>query len=571
MKGPPAISQTPARIQPPRVKGLAQPLNGQQLRTSKVGLWAIGCIFISFVLFFTALRDGHDWGGDFAQYILHAQALLNGQAYSPPPGYIHNPYLPWATQTYPPLFPLCIAGILALSGLNFIAMKALVVVFFLIVLYTYWRLLLASMPAKIALGALAFLAFSPYMLKFSNKLLTDIPYIAFSLFVILAAERFFKEKSTPRDAIGLGLLLVLSGCLRFMSLSLILAVPAYALLFRRSHLLRALLISAICFFTLKAISGGMIGSYVDVVGLSPSRLLFWIQGKPQGYFFNLSRYLALYPSHTSTLNLLFNVPAAAVYLGLCILGATHLFRSRGIKYQDIYLAVYLATICVYSISKLRYLIPIIPLMSIYAFQGLRIGTVFIRKHLRLPVRLPSLCKRIYRYRFFYPALLYLPLFTIYWFHYTLQPTTPGANILNNPDVRDLFTHVQNSRNHISGAIFDRPRVLTLFTEIRATCAFNSKVQLSRAVTWDLPMLLDLVSKQQISHVIVSPANDATTQAMQPIIKKNPEYFQLEYNNPGYKIYRIHILNVDQTSPPTAGKTLLTHPGGKISVARSGRS
>ena len=48
-------------------------------------------------------------------------------------------------------------------------------------------------------------------------------------------------------------------------------------------------------------------------------------------------------------------------------------------------------------------------------------------------------------------------------HYTFQPTTPAANILVNPDVRDLFEVVE--KNDYSGVIFDRPRVLTLFTGV----------------------------------------------------------------------------------------------------------
>ncbi len=297
---------------------------GRRSGLSRSATVALCLILGAFFFYATAIRDGHDWGGDYAQYILHAKALTQGLDYAPPPGFILNPYLPWVPVAYPPFYPLCIAGVLALLGLNFIALKIQIVAFFSVALYAYWRLLRSSMPVKVALAALAFLAFSPYHLKYSNKLLSEIPYLAVSLFAILAAERFFRPKSSFRDAAGFTLLLVLACCARSAGLALIAAAPAYALLFRRTHLLRAALVSGIAFGILCAISWDMIGIYLNQTKSDPLRVLAWLEGKPRGYFQQMMRYFALHPRTGSTLGMLVNAPVTAAFLGLSALGAGHL-------------------------------------------------------------------------------------------------------------------------------------------------------------------------------------------------------------------------------------------------------
>ncbi|MDA0746850.1 MAG: hypothetical protein O2954_10040, partial [bacterium] len=210
-------------------------------RTSRYSLLVAACILAAAFFYATSVRDGHDWGGDFAQYILHAQALLQGQPYAPPPGFVPNHYLSWAPPAYPPLLPVGIAGLIALFGLNFIAIKLLVVTLFILGLAAYWRFARIDLPLPAAFGALILLAFSPYLLKFSNKILSDIPYLSVSLFSILAAQRFFRSSVTRKDALLLVICLVLSTCMRTVGLALLLSVPVYALFFRRTHLVRAFL------------------------------------------------------------------------------------------------------------------------------------------------------------------------------------------------------------------------------------------------------------------------------------------------------------------------------------------
>src|SRR6266851_6468514 len=51
------------------------------------------------------IRQGHDWGDDFAMYIAHARNLANGAPYAAT-GYIANPHNALGPAAYPPVFPV---------------------------------------------------------------------------------------------------------------------------------------------------------------------------------------------------------------------------------------------------------------------------------------------------------------------------------------------------------------------------------------------------------------------------------------------------------------------------------
>ena len=137
------------------------------------------CILgLALLLYGTAVRDGHNWGGDFSQYILHAQNLINGLSYTDL-GYVNKTYAQIGPRGYPPGYPLSIVPVLYLFGLNFIVLKLVVILFLVFGLYVYYHYARFFLSTTWALGCLAFLTFAPWMLKFSNNVLSDIPYMSF--------------------------------------------------------------------------------------------------------------------------------------------------------------------------------------------------------------------------------------------------------------------------------------------------------------------------------------------------------------------------------------------------------
>ena len=74
------------------------------------------CILFVAVFYLSTIREGHDWGDDFSQYILHAENLASGAPYAPT-RYLYNPDDPvTGPQQYPPGFPIALAPIVWTLG-----------------------------------------------------------------------------------------------------------------------------------------------------------------------------------------------------------------------------------------------------------------------------------------------------------------------------------------------------------------------------------------------------------------------------------------------------------------------
>ncbi|MBP6342890.1 MAG: hypothetical protein KA403_03040, partial [Candidatus Omnitrophica bacterium] len=76
---------------------------------------------VFFFIHIISLNDGHNWGDDFAQYILHALNLVEHKPYS------ENIALDLWTVV-PPGFPLLLSSIIYWSGINFKILKFLNIV-----------------------------------------------------------------------------------------------------------------------------------------------------------------------------------------------------------------------------------------------------------------------------------------------------------------------------------------------------------------------------------------------------------------------------------------------------------
>jgi len=80
-------------------------------------------IAIAIVFHIATIRSGHLWEGDFALYTAHAINIANGLPFADT-GYIFNPENPFlAPKSYPPVFPMFLAPVYKLFGLNLYAIK----------------------------------------------------------------------------------------------------------------------------------------------------------------------------------------------------------------------------------------------------------------------------------------------------------------------------------------------------------------------------------------------------------------------------------------------------------------
>jgi hypothetical protein len=166
-------------------------------------LFLIYCIYSLFIFF--SLSKGHDWGDDFAHYILQAKSLINGSEKS----FVHGTELTNSLSTVPhsPIttpwgFPLVLVPFIKIFALNLFGLKLvnfLVYSAFLWVLYIWCRFRLSKINS---LFVFAFFAFNPTLIQFHNQILSDLLFLFCSTTSLYLMELFL-ERSDKKVLFGI--------------------------------------------------------------------------------------------------------------------------------------------------------------------------------------------------------------------------------------------------------------------------------------------------------------------------------------------------------------------------------
>ncbi len=147
-----------------------------------LGLCSVLFIFVNTL----TIKDGHNWGDDFSQYIRHAENIVQGKPYAG--GIMLEKWV-----VVPPGFPLLLAPLVKLFGLNFSALKWLNVFFWQLYVIFVFLLARERLGERIALGiSLVFLT-APWFFVFKQNVLSDIPFLFFITVALWSAEKYFKQ------------------------------------------------------------------------------------------------------------------------------------------------------------------------------------------------------------------------------------------------------------------------------------------------------------------------------------------------------------------------------------------
>jgi hypothetical protein len=169
----------------------------------------------TFVFCLFLLRPGHDWGDDFSLYINQARALVKGEVQEV---YRQNQFTvdnsawqSFSPYTYGWGFPLLLAPLYALFGLSFTAFKLLEVVLYLGFLAGFYALIRNRIDRLTAVLIVAALALDNLYTAWTNTVLTEFPFLCFSVLGLLAIESVHRSDRLARRPPGVGLLAALLG------------------------------------------------------------------------------------------------------------------------------------------------------------------------------------------------------------------------------------------------------------------------------------------------------------------------------------------------------------------------
>lgn len=164
----------------------------------------IGAYILYLTIMFLSLTRGHDWGDDFAQYILQAISLINGTVDRYIQGteftnllssYAHSPVtVPWG-------FPIFLIPYLKIFNLDILSLKLgniVVYSLFLIVLFKWSQIYFTRLTSYLIF---IFFMFNPMFISFQNRIWSDLLFLLCSTISIYFIYLFTQ---TPKNKLVIG-------------------------------------------------------------------------------------------------------------------------------------------------------------------------------------------------------------------------------------------------------------------------------------------------------------------------------------------------------------------------------
>lgn len=173
-------------------------MKSQMKQSAQENLSLFILVLLAIVAQVFSWSSGHNWGDDFSAYIMQAISLAEGTTYEfivRNAFTINNSLYPLGPVSYPWGFPILLAPVFILFGLNIIAFKGVVLLFFSGFLVTLWVLFKKELALIDRIIFVAFFAFNPMFLKFGDNVLSDTPFLFFSTFSFLIFSKLHKAKS----------------------------------------------------------------------------------------------------------------------------------------------------------------------------------------------------------------------------------------------------------------------------------------------------------------------------------------------------------------------------------------
>ena len=174
-----------------------------------------------------SIKEGHQWGDDFAQYFAQARAIYNGtteQFVKDNTFVVLNSPVEMATPVYPWGFPLLLSLFYPLFGENIVLYKIINVVFVSVnsvLLYLLLNKYLKNKELSFVLGAS--FGVNYYILKFVNNVTSDLLFLVLSLICYILMKDYFKHEYDIRKLILIGFVMGYSYTVRSQGIALILS------------------------------------------------------------------------------------------------------------------------------------------------------------------------------------------------------------------------------------------------------------------------------------------------------------------------------------------------------------
>jgi hypothetical protein len=456
-------------------------------------------------------RPGHDWGGDFALYLLQARNLARGTPYHDT-GYIVDrttaTYV--SPAMYPPVFPLVLAPVYRHYGLDYRAFKILVVSTLLLAVVFYYVLgRLQGLSPLLSASAVAIFALSGLVLWLNQSVLSESTHMLFasaSLVLITMTYRRGWDRSRPFLS---GAAIVVLILLAYGTRTIAIALPLSFLCFEVWHARR-----------IRPFAIG-VGAALLAAGLVYSACVYDGRAYGDQFSFTPALYVRNALHYLRTPAVLWAAAPKVIrwilyVVALLVAGGEFTRRLRRPGVVEFYAVISLLPLILYSSGcGDRYLISVLPLFCIYLMSGLDALAGW-----RFPVR---------RHAVVIGCLVALAAVSA--LNVRAADRAPILEGVEKPTFVDVCAWIRQHLPADATLLSWNPRVLALYTD--RPSAWSAQ---TRTVTEFNERLKDL----RVSYVLVYESEEANRSWLVPHVQAQPERFQPVYRNPDFAVYRVAV-------------------------------
>ncbi len=464
-------------------------------------------------------------GGDNAGYYILGKSISSGQGYSN----IHMPGNP-AHNHFPPGYPAILAFFMQLSdSINFLKV---INGFFLLGSSWIMFFLIKHIVGneKIAFVGAVFMLFNMHLLSYSTIMMSEIPYMFFSLLIIYLFIKSL-EQENPFLHPQLYFVILLSSFgyhIRTAGLALIGGIILYLLFRKRFAYLGAYVIGFVglaipWFLRGRSIGGnGYINQLFMVNPYRPEEGTLTISSLFSRFFENLGRYLGkempsgLFPGFK--IDYQGDLETSAVFFGLLLLGIIIFGIIKLPRYRDLFIWYCVGTFGILLLWPevwfgVRFVLPLIPIFTFFMLFG--VYNIIKTMATKMEVNVSP----------FIPLILLLFLFPQLKALNTVSKARYEARFKNYFDIAEWV-----GKNTTEDAVIccRKPTLFYLFANRKTT---------RYASTFDQEAVLEGFADDNVTHVVIDGLGYSSTgRYLVPVVQNNPERFKTLLNYPAPDTY-----------------------------------
>ena len=412
-------------------------------------------LLTSLALGTSILTRGHEWGDDFASYIMQAQSILNGnmdEFIKRNTFTIFESSVQIGPVAYPWGYPLVLTPVLLLKGVHALALKLPGLFFFAGFLICFYLMIETRLARTESLFLVSLFAFNPTLVTFIDHIISDIPFL-FAVFLVLLLIPKLNMKHEIWAYALLGIAMFAAFFIRTTGIILLVGFLAcQASLFIQDFSKRELVVKntaiVIITFIIPWVVSSLIfpngqGSYFQqLAGFTFETLSENIHD----YFYLFTQFFGSNPMWTY------------IYYALVSLFLFGAWTNRDTdRMLVIFFAFYFTVMLVWpEWQGIRFIFPLLPIFIYFAFQGAKatIGKLSERYH-SIGIGTNYL---------FWLAIAGIFLFNTGTLAYTNLKDGRKINGPFDPFSNEMFNYIKTETPPDSVIVFFKPRAMRLFTD-----------------------------------------------------------------------------------------------------------